>query len=468
MRPIALKLAHREGWMLAALMVSVALSMLDVNFTSVALPSMRDYFGVSVEQAVWVSTAYFIPLVVLMPLQANLGQRWGLRRMYALGLAGYSAGAFLVALAPAFGWLLFSRVLQGMGWSALYPVALILIRSHFPGGRQGEVMGIWESAAGAAAIVGPFLGGSLVAFLGWQAVYVTLGTLAGLGALLATVTIPPRSVRPALPAFDWPGALSLTLALLLLLLGVTRKAPFLLLAGGLVFLVWLWLARRPARPFISPNIFGNRRFVSASTVATLRMVIGMAAIMSLPLFLEDIQGLSPAVVGMFLPIYSIFLFLGARPGGRWSDRSGGRQPSVAGFFLITVGVALLMLLDVRLNLIIIAAALAIRGLGAGLAQSPPAQVATGAVEPEQTSMAAGLYSMLRYSGLALGAALVGILLQARLAHYGSDGSGPGAVLAFHALFAVLTVLGLVGFAVDWLIGRRGRVFDQEGVILVAT
>lgn len=446
---------------MAALMISVALSMLDVNFTSVALPSMRDYFGVSIEQAVWVGTAYFIPMVVFMPLQANLGQRWGLRRMYALGLAVYSLGAFLVASVSNFDWLLFGRVLQGGGWSALFPVALILIRSHFPSERHGEVLGTWESAAGAASIIGPFLGGSLVAFLGWQAVYVTLGAVAGVGALMAMVTIPLRLKRPVLPAFDWPGALSLTLALLLLLLGIARKTPLLLLVGGLVVLVWLWFAQRSSTPFVTPAIFGNRRFVSASTVGTLRMMIGMAAVMSLPLFLEDIQGLSPAVVGMFLPIYSIFLFLGARPGGRWSDRAGGRQPTMAGFALMTVGVAMLVLLNARNYLIIITVALAIRGLGAGWSQSPPAQVATNAVKAEQTSMAAGLYSMIRYSGLALGAALVGILLQARLIYYNSDGSGPEAIPAFRELFAVLTVIGIAGLALSWLMGGRETSLEQN-------
>jgi MFS family permease len=419
-------------------MAGVFLSPLNVNFTSVALPTLREHFAVSIEQVAWVGTAYFIPVVVLMPLYANLGQRWGLRRIYALGLALLSVGAFMAALAPNFGWLLLSRAIQGSGWSALFPLALILIRAHFPAEQQGEVMGSWESAVGVAAIVGPVLGGMIVALSGWRAVYGVLGVLAGLGALIAVVSIPARSERPVVPTFDWPGALSLTLALLLLLLGVAQKAPLLLLTGGLVLLVWLWLARRSSEPFVAPSIFRNRRFVSASTAATLRMLIALAVVMSLPLFLEEVQDLSPAVVGILLPIYSVFLFLGAR----------------VGFGLMTIGVAMLILLDIRINLAIIAVALAVRGLGTGLAQSPSAQVATNAVRPTQAAMAAGLYSMVRYSGLALGSALVGIFLQARLVHYGSDGSGPEAVPAFRELFAVLALLGVTGLALSWLMGGR--------------
>jgi MFS family permease len=184
------------------------------------------------------------------------------------------------------------------------------------------------------------------------------------------------------------------------------------------------------------------------------MVIGLASVMSLPLFLEDVQGLNPAVVGLLLPIYSLFLFLGARPGGRWADRAGGRQPSVTGFVLMTVGVAMLILLDAHVSFALIAIALAVRGVGAGLSQAPFAKVATGAVRPERSAMASGLYGMIRYSGLALGSALVGILLEARLAHYGSNGSGAEAVPAFRELFGVLALVGLVGLALSWRLDSK--------------
>ena len=116
-KEVADKITKREWWIMAALMVGIMLSPLNVMFTSVALPTMRDYFEVDVEQATWIATAYFIPAVALMPLQSQLGRRWGQRRTYGLGLLVLSAGAFLAALAPSFTPAL-SRTSRGasQGW----------------------------------------------------------------------------------------------------------------------------------------------------------------------------------------------------------------------------------------------------------------------------------------------------------------------------------------------------------------
>ncbi len=445
--------ANHNRWMLAALMVGVFLSPLNVNFTSVSLPTMREYFVINVEAVTWVGTAYFIPAVVFMPLQAYLGQRWGLRRMYTSGLLLLSLGAFASALAPTFGWLLASRVLQGIGWSALYPLALILIRVHYPLNRQGTITGIYESAVGVATIIGPIVGGALVDFWGWPSVYIVVGLVASSGAWLSISSIPSQSISTKLPAFDWWGALSLTLAVLLLLIGVTRRLPVVLLVGVLLFAGWSWLAQRTKAPFVDPRILGNSRFLSAATAAMIRMIVGIAVLTSLPLFLEDVQKYSASQVGFILPIYSLFLFLGSQPGGRWSDRAGARRPSVVGFALMTLGVAILIFISVNITLFFIALALAIRGLGAGISQAPFAQAATNVVEPTQRAAAAGLYGMVRYGGLALGSALVGILLETRFEHYGSDGTGASAIPAFQELFAVLTLFGLVGLLLSWYMGK---------------
>jgi MFS family permease len=448
-------------------MIGVFLSPLNVNFTSVALPTLRDHFSVSVEQVAWVGTAYFIPTVVLMPLQASLGQRWGLRRMYAVGLSLLSIGGIMTALARSFVWLIVSRVIQGIGWSALYPLALVLIQTHFPPEKQGEMMGTWESAVGVAAIIGPVLGGVLVDFFGWPAIYYTIAMIAGTGALLTIISVPPRPAASEFATFDWPGAIGLTTSILLLLLGIAHKSPPVLVASLVAFGLWVWIARRTSAPFVDPGIFQKRQFVSASGAATLRMVIGVAALMSLPLFLEDVQTLNPITVGILLPIYSLFLFLGARPGGRWADRSGGRKPGVTGFILMTIGVVLLIFLDVRVSVLLIGVALALRGIGAGVSQAPFAKVATNASEPQQAAMVAGLYGMIRYSGLALGSALVGILLQARFAHYGSDGRGAAAIPAFRELYAVLALIGLVGLGLSWLMGTGQTLKSTERLPEVA-
>jgi MFS family permease len=313
-------------------------------------------------------------------------------------------------------------------------------------------MGFYESAVGVATIVGPLLGGVLIDYWDWPSVFVVLGLVAGLGGWLSITSIPVQDTSVQLPTFDWRGALSLTAAILLLLVGVTRRLPVALVAGGLIFMMWLRLARRASQPFADPTIFGNSRFVSAALAAMLRMLLGIAVLTALPLFLEDVQHYSTPQVGLILPIYSLFLFLGSQPGGLWSDHAGARSPSVAGFAMMTVGVAILIFVSTDIALVVIAIAMAARGIGAGISQAPFAQAATNVVKPDQRASAAGLYSMVRYSGLALGSALVGVLLETRFEFYGSDGSGASAIPAFRELFVVLTVLGLIGLALSWHIG----------------
>jgi MFS family permease len=450
------RFAGRNLGIMSALMIGVFLSPLNVTMTSVALPTLQTDFEINVEQVALIGTAYFLPMVVLQPLQANLGQRYGLRRIYAIGLGLLSLGAFMAASANSYGFLLVSRVVQGIGWSAVYPLALILIGAHFAADRQGEMMGTWESAVGLAAIIGPVLGGLLLVYLDWPSIYVVIGLVAAAGVLLTMLKLPHREKREAPKRFDWIGALGLTVAMLIFLLALIRASWGLIALSLLAFVLWGLHARRTHHPFMDPRLLLNRGVVGASSAAAMRMIIGVGVLMSLPLFLEDVQGLSPLIVGLLLPVYSIFLMLGARPGGVWADRAGGRLPGATGFVLMTLGVAALLLLDTQVALLLLAAAFAVRGIGAGISQAPFAKVAIESAPSDQSGMAAGLYGMVRYSGLALGSVLVGLVLQSRFVHYGTNGTGAAAVPAFHELFAVLVLVGFVGLGFSLWMGHGKR------------
>lgn len=446
----------RRHWIMAPLMVGVALSPLNVVFTSVALPTMRTDFGVTIEQATWIGTAYFIPSVAFMPLQGYLGDRWGARRVYTAGLLLLSTGSFLAMFAPGFQLLLGARILQGIGWSALYPLALVMIRRYFPAGRQGEMVGLWESAVGLTTIIAPLVAGVLVQAIGWHALFGLMGLVALAGAVMTIAAVPQlsRAAAGASQRFDWTGVLQLTLVFILGLVGVTRRNWLILGAGLLVALLWWWRARGMDAPFVRPALFGNRRFVSASLAANLRMLTAVAALTALPLFFEDVQGLTPTAVGSLMVIYSLFLFLGSWPGGRWSDRAGAQVPGAVGYVCMIVGLLLLLGMDVTLSVPLVALALAVRGIGAGVSQAPYAKAAVEAVPAAQRQVAAGLYGTIRYSGLALGTALVGIFLQSRLATYDALAGGAAALPAYRELWLVLASLTVVGLGFTWLMGNE--------------
>ncbi len=438
---------------MAALMVGIMLSPLNVMFTSVALPTMRDYFHVGVEEATWIGTAYFIPSVALMPFQSQLGNRWGVRRIYALGLGVLSAGALLAALAPNFQLLLVSRVVQGVGWSALYPLALILVNHLFPAGRRGEMMGIWESSVGLTTVVSPLIGGALVQYLGWRSLYAFMTVVAALGVFLTRATIPHSGIKQERARADWLSGLILTAALTLSLYGITRLNLPVLLAAGAAWVAWVIYAGPLEAPSMPPRLFRNWRFVGASVAAHIRMLVAVATLVALPLFFEDVQGLSPSLVGTLLVIYSIFLFIGSWPGGRWSDRAGAAVPGAVGYLAMIIGLLLLTGLGVSLSVGLVAAALAIRGIGAGLSQAPYGKAATEAVHAGETQAAAGLYGTIRYSGLAVGTALVGIFLSDSLARNAELGTTMGALRAYNQLWLLLAALLVLGLGITLVMAR---------------
>ena len=193
------------------------------------------------------------------------------------------------------------------------------------------------------------------------------------------------------------------------------------------------------------------------------MIISVAALMSLPLFLEDVQGLTPLMVGLVLSVYSVFLMLGGRPGGRWADRAGGQLPGAVGFILMTLGVAALLLLNTTVAILLLLAALAIRGIGAGISVAPFTKVAIESAPAEQRGMAAGLHGMVRYSGLALGSVLVGLVLQSRFEFHQSDGTDASAVSAFHELWTILVLVGIFGLAFALWMGK-GKGASAQGAI----
>jgi predicted MFS family arabinose efflux permease len=252
---------------------------------------------------------------------------------------------------------------------------------------------------------------------------------------------------------DWLSVLDLTAAISLTLLGVARQNIYLLAISVVAWITWVMLARREANSSIPPAMLGNRRFITASLAASIRMLVAVAALIALPLFFEDVQGLTPSAVGSVMVIYSIFLFLGSWPGGRWSDRVGAVVPGTVGYLAMIAGILLLLPMGLKLVLGLVALALAIRGLGAGLSQAPYTKAATGAVPAHQTQAAAGMYGTIRYSGLALGTALVGIFLQTRLSYHDAPGGGASALAAYQELWLLLAAILVAGLGMTLLMGR---------------
>jgi predicted MFS family arabinose efflux permease len=280
-----------------------------------------------------------------------------------------------------------------------------------------------------------------------------IGVVAALGVVLTRVVVPAADETERKVRSDWVSILVLTLALILTLLAIARGNAVVLLVSVAAWIGWAFFASRMKTPSIPPSILANRRFITASLAANIRMLVAIAALIALPLFFEDVQGLSPTQVGLLMVVYSLFLFLGSWPGGRWSDRAGAAVPGAVGYIAMIAGVLMLLGLGYQLIVGLVVLALAVRGFGAGLSQAPYAKAATEAVSQEQSKAAAGMYGTIRYSGLALGSGLVGIFLQTRLTDYNALSGGAAALPAFRELWLLLAAILVIGLGATLIMSR---------------
>lgn len=171
----------RTSWRaLLALCVGLFLTLMDQSFVAVSLPRIREDFDASINQVFWVSAAYLLTFAVPLLVTGRLGDRYGQRRMYLIGMAIFTLGALACALAPSITWLIVFRALQGFGGSLINPQPLAIINRIFPYHRRGSAMGVWSAVAGSAGLFGPVLGGVIVGYFDWRwifALYVPIGVV---------------------------------------------------------------------------------------------------------------------------------------------------------------------------------------------------------------------------------------------------------------------------------------------------
>lgn len=442
---------------LAGALLAAALMPLNSTMVAVAVPSISgtfDHDPADVTQAL-VAT-YLIAAIALQGPGGKLGDRLGHWRVCALGQAVIGVGAVVGFLAPNLPVLAGSRILMATGGALAVPATVALLRIELPPERRGRAFGMFSAIMATAAALGPIVGGVLVDAFGWEAVFVANLPVLLLSAVLVAGVDRTRAARPA-AAFDWPGSLLLTGALALLVLGAERgdrlAAP--LVAGGLVLLVgFTWRERHAADPVVAFGIFRARAFTAGTLLICLQNLVMYALLFELPLVLEALFDLGARETGQLLICLMVAMVLMSLVAGRLTERLGPRNLAVSGSLACLTGMAILLTGDldaageVRLPL-------ALLGIGLGLC-GPAAQTASlSAIAPQQSGMAAGVSSTMRYLGGVAGIALLGRLL---------DLQGGAAVVrdSHHTVVTVFSgvlVLGLVCAAL--LPGRQAAPADER-------
>lgn len=419
----------RSPWsILPALLLGFFMIMVDTTIVNIAIPTLVDTFDVGLSAVGWVTSAYLLTYAALLLVTGRLGDRYGPKQVFVVGLVVFTATSAWCGLSGSIGMLVVARAFQGVGAALMTPQTMALITRVFPPQQRGAAMGAWGSVAGVATIAGPVLGGLFVESWGWEWIFF-VNVPVGLVALVFAVRTLP-TLQTDKKTFDVLGVVLSVVGLASLVFGLQEGETYdwgqvwgpvsvpLLLGVGLVVLglFLLWQRRQGAAALLPLSLFRHRNFslANVSGVAVSFAMIGI--FFPLTIFLQSTLGLSPlhaALVGLPGSLVSGVV---APFAGRLSDRFPAKWIMVAGFAALA-GAALWLDLAMEpgAGAWSIVAPMLLFGIGTGCVFSPMANLATAGLDRRTAGAGAGAFNTTRQVGGVIGSAAIIAMLQSRLA-----------------------------------------------------
>jgi EmrB/QacA subfamily drug resistance transporter len=445
---------NRRMLVLAICCMSLLIVGLDNTIVNVALPSIGRDLHTTVAGLQWTVDAYTLVLASLLMLSGSMGDRFGRRRVFKLGLVLFTSASLLCSVAPGLGWLIAFRMLQGVGGSMLNPVAMSIIRNVFTDARErAQAIGMWGATVGVSLALGPVIGGALVESAGWRSIF-WINIPVGIAAFALTIRFVPESRAPRPRRLDPVGEV-LVIVLLSSLTYAIIEAPsagwrsaqslvlFALSATALVALIAY--ERRRRDPLLELRFFRSVPFSSASATAVCAFAaLGMFLFLN-TLYLQDVRSLSALTAGLYtLPIAAMTLVFSPLS-GRLVGRRGPRISLLVGGVGIALGGVLMTSIGAHTPLTSLFPAYFIFGIGFGMVNPPITNTAVLGMPSAQAGVAAAVASTSRQIGQTLGVAVAGALVAV------SVGSvAPGFIQSSQGGWWIVGGCGLVVFALGLL------------------
>ena len=468
---------NRKWWTLFAVSFGLFMIMLDNTVVNVALPTMQRDLHVSISQLEWVVIAYALTFAALLITGGKLGDLYGRRRIFVVGLAIFTLSSLACGLAPTAGFLIGARAVQGAGAALMNPATLSIIVATFPPRQRGTAIGIWAGVSALALAIGPLGGGLITEHINWNWIFFVNIPIGALAIVVSQLVIRESRDTSVEQSIDAPGLITSGAGLFFLSFALVEgnrhgwTSPEILSFFALGFAVlsaFVVLQQRRRLPLLDLSLFRIGAFTGANIVAMLVSLSMFGVFFFVTLYVQNILHYSPAKAGAtFLPMVLLIIFI-APIAGRLSDRIGSRWLMGGGMTLLGISLLLYERVTVHSSFWTLLPPMLVGGFGMAMTMSPMTSAAMGAVPVAKAGVGSGVLNSFRQVGGSLGIALMGAIVGSYI-HPNARGlaAGQNYVDGRHAGFEVGAAITFVAAIVAIVLVRTRPEVVREHIVEIA-
>ncbi|MEW4195165.1 MFS transporter [Bacillus altitudinis] len=422
---------NKESLIIYSLLLGAILVPVNSTMIAVALSSISTYYDQSLSNITWVVTIYLIVMAVTQPIAGKLGDIYGHRRMYLIGVMLFLIGSIGCALAPNLAFLIIFRSIQAAGGAILTPNSIALIRATVSPEKLSKTMGYFGFGAGIGAALGPFIGSILIQSFDWHSIFFVNIPFLFLTLVTGVLLIPKINHTRLQVNVDIIGSLYLTIGITTLILCTKSHLLNEYLIYGILSLIVIPLffihVRKVKNPIIDLSLFKNSSFTNANLSIMLSNFVMYAILLIMPLFMEQQLSLSHTQSGIILSVFSLCMSISGLLGARLHPKKGAKKMIGFSFICLTLSGIMLITLSQYPTLPLLIVTLIAGGISSGIGMTSMQMASLTSVDQSLSGSASGIFSTFRYFGSIISSTLIGVM------------SG------FQSLFIVLMGAGILGF-----------------------